>query len=228
MNNENQYLQDARMIFQCPLCSNVPEDQRDQFLQDVRFNVREYYKDDIIVTQGSLTETLFILIKGEVSTEMADDKGDFLEIEYIKAPNPMATGFLFAANNRSPVSAICKSDCKVIAIPKDNVYHLMRKYEAFMLTFLSYISNKVFFLSEKLRLVSLRTIRAKLAYYLLKESEGKDVFKLQTSREDMARLFSVSRPALVNVMMEMAEEGIIEVERRDIKINNRALLQNMF
>jgi CRP-like cAMP-binding protein len=159
---------------------------------------------------------------------MADDKGDFLEIEYIKAPNPMATGFLFAANNRSPVSAICKSDCKVIAIPKDNVYHLMRKYEAFMLTFLSYISNKVFFLSEKLRLVSLRTIRAKLAYYLLKESEGKDVFKLQTSREDMARLFSVSRPALVNVMMEMAEEGIIEVERRNIKINNRALLQNMF
>ena len=104
----------------------------------------------------------------------------------------------------------------------------MRKYEAFMLTFLSYISNKVFFLSEKLRLVSLRTIRAKLAYYLLKESEGMDVFKLKTSREDMARLFSVSRPALVKVLMEMAEEGLIEVERRDIKINNRVLLQNIF
>ena len=104
----------------------------------------------------------------------------------------------------------------------------MRKYEAFMLTFLSYISNKVFFLSEKLRLVSLRTIRAKLAYYLLKESGGKDDFILQTSREDMARLFSVSRPALVKVMMEMADEGIIEVNRRDIKIKNRAFLQNMF
>ncbi len=104
----------------------------------------------------------------------------------------------------------------------------MRKYESFMRTFLSYISNKVFFLSEKLRLVSLRTIRAKLAYYLLKESEGEKIFQLKTSREDMARLFSVSRPALVKVMMEMAEEGIIDVERRDIRINDRAALQNMF
>ena len=228
MNSENPYLHYARMIFQCPLCSNVPEDQRNEFLKDVKFTVREYNKGDVIVTQGSLSETLFIVIKGEVATEMADEKGDFMEIEYIKAPYPMATGFLFAANNRSPVSAICQSECKVIAIPKDNVYLLMRKYEAFMLTFLSYISNKVFFLSEKLRLVSLRTIRAKLAYYLLKESEGKAEFKLQTSREDMARLFSVSRPALVKVMMEMADEGIIEVNRRDIKINNRAFLQNMF
>lgn len=228
MNGENPYIKHARMIFQCPLCSNVPENQRDDFLKDVRFTIKEFGKGDVIVTQGSVSETLYIVIKGEVVTEMADEKGDFMEIEYIKAPNPMATGFLFAADNRSPVSAICQSKCKVIAIPKDNVYLLMRKYESFMITFLSYISNKVFFLSEKLRLVSLRSIRAKLAYYILKESGGDSAFQLKTSREDMARLFSVSRPALVKVMMEMADEGIIDVERRDIKINNRQALQNMF
>lgn len=228
MNGENPYLKHARMIFQCPLCSNVPEDQRNDFLKDVRFTIKEFGKGDVIVTQGSVSETLFIVIKGEIVTEMADEKGDFMEIEYIKAPNPMATGFLFAEDNRSPVSAICQSKCKVIAIPKDNVYLLMRKYESFMITFLSYISNKVFFLSEKLRLVSLRSIRAKLAYYLLKESGGESVFQLKTSREDMARLFSVSRPALVKVMMEMADEGIIEVDRRDVVINNRRALQNMF
>lgn len=228
MNGEYPNLKHARMIFMCPLCSNVPDAQRNEFIENVRFTVREYDKGDIIVTQGSLSETLFIVIKGEVATEMSDEKGDYMQIEYIKAPNPIATGFLFAADNRSPVSAICQSSCKVIAIPKDNVYLLMRKYESFMRTFLSYISNKVFFLSEKLRLVSLRTIRAKLAYYLLKESEGEKIFQLKTSREDMARLFSVSRPALVKVMMEMAEEGIIDVERRDIRINDRAALQNMF
>lgn len=228
MNPDYLYSMNSQMIFQCPLCSSVPDNQRDEFINDLQFSVREYEKDDVIVTQGSLSETLFILIKGEVSTEMSDEKGDFMQIEYIKAPNPIATGFIFAADNRSPVSATCQSSCKVIAIPKDNVYLLMRKYESFMHTFLSYISNKVFFLSEKLRLVSLRTIRAKLAYYLLKESEGQKVFQLKTSREGMARLFSVSRPALVKVMMEMAEEGVIDVERRNIRINDRAALQNLF
>lgn len=224
---QSPHADDARMIFQCPLCSSIPAEQRERFLQDVRFAVRSYEKGDTIVTQGARYDALYILIRGEIVTEMADEKGDFMKVEQIRAPNPMATGFLFSADNRSPVSAVCKVDCSVIVIPKENVYFLMREYESFMLAFLSYISNKVSFLSEKLRLVSLRTIRAKIAYYLLKESGGEKSFRLKTSKESMARLFGVSRPALVKVMMEMAEEGLIDVNRRDIQINDRATLQKM-
>ncbi len=224
---QSPHADDARMIFQCPLCSSIPAEQRERFLQDVRFAVRSYEKGDTIVTQGARYDALYILIRGEIVTEMADEKGDFMKVEQIRAPNPMATGFLFSADNRSPVSAVCKVDCSVIVIPKENVYFLMREYESFMLAFLSYISNKVSFLSEKLRLVSLRTIRAKIAYYLLKESGGEKSFRLKTSKESMARLFGVSRPALVKVMMEMAEEGLIDVDRRDIQINDRATLQKM-
>lgn len=224
---QSPHADDARMIFQCPLCSSIPAEQRERFLQDVRFAVRSYEKGDTIVTQGARYDALYILIRGEIVTEMADEKGDFMKVEQIRAPNPMATGFLFSTDNRSPVSAVCKVDCSVIVIPKENVYFLMREYESFMLAFLSYISNKVSFLSEKLRLVSLRTIRAKIAYYLLKESGGEKSFRLKTSKESMARLFGVSRPALVKVMMEMAEEGLIDVDRRDIQINDRATLQKM-
>ncbi len=224
---QSPHADDARMIFQCPLCSSIPAEQRDRFLQDVRFAVRSYEKGDTIVTQGARYDALYILIRGEIVTEMAVEKGDFMKVEQIRAPNPMATGFLFSADNRSPVSAVCKVDCSVIVIPKENVYFLMREYESFMLAFLSYISNKVSFLSEKLRLVSLRTIRAKIASYLLKESGGEKSFRLKTSKESMARLFGVSRPALVKVMMEMAEEGLIDVDRRDIQINDRATLQKM-
>lgn len=224
---QSPHADDARMIFQCPLCSSIPAEQRERFLQDVRFAVRSYEKGDTIVTQGARYDALYILIRGEIVTEMADEKGDFMKVEQIRAPNPMATGFLFSTDNRSPVSAVCKVDCSVIVIPKENVYFLMREYESFMLAFLSYISNKVSFLSEKLRLVSLRTIRAKIAYYLLKESGGEKSFRLKTSKESMARLFGVSRPALVKVMMEMAGEGLIDVDRRDIQINDRATLQKM-
>lgn len=227
MERDTPHLDNMQMIFQCPLCSSLPVHQRAEFLDDLQYSVKEYDKDDVIVIQGSVCETLYIVIDGEVSTEMSDEKGDFMEIEYIAAPNPMSTGFLFAADNRSPVSAICQSKCKVIAIPKDNVYLLMRKYESFMLKFLSYISNKVFYLSEKLRLVSLRSIRAKLSYYFLKESAGENVLKLKISREEIARIFSVSRPALVKVMMEMAEEGIIEVNGREIRIIDRNILKSI-
>lgn len=227
MIQHSSHIAQGHLIFQCPLCSSIPAEQHDSFLRDVRFSVRSYKKNDVIVTQGAHYDSLYILITGEIVTEMADEKGDFMKVEQIKAPHPMATGFLFSADNRSPVSAVCKVDCSVIVIPKENVFFLMRKYELFMLAFLSYISNKVSFLSEKLRLVSLRTIRAKLAYYLLKESEGEKSFRLKISKESMARLFGVSRPALVKVLMEMADEGLIGVNRRDISIKDRAALQRM-
>jgi len=228
MNHMHTEPDHSRIIFQCPLCSSVPADRQEEFLHDVRFSLRKYEKGDVVVTQGARYESLYILIRGEIVTEMADEKGDFMKVEQLRAPNPMATGFLFSTDNRSPVSAICSVPCTLVVIPRENVYFLMRKYEEFMMAFLAYISNKVSFLSEKLRLVSLRTIRAKLAYYLLKESAGERAFRLKISKEEISRLFSVSRPALVKVMMEMAEEGIIDVEGRDIKIKDRKTLQKMF
>ena len=218
----------SHSIFQCPLCNSIPKKDRDDFLRDVRYSIKRYRKGDMLVAQGAVYEMLYIVIKGEVITEMSDEKGDFMKVELIKAPNPLATGFLFATNNVSPVTALAKTDCMVILIPKENVYLLMSNYPDFMKAFLSYISNKVAFLSEKLRLASLRSIRAKLAYYLLKESKGEQQFQLKTSKEDLSRLFGVSRPAMVNVMMQMADEGLIEVDRRKITIKDRMALQRLF
>ncbi|MDO5664242.1 MAG: Crp/Fnr family transcriptional regulator [Bacteroidia bacterium] len=222
------YIDYSQTIFQCPLCNSIPKKDRESFLNDVRYNVKRYGKGDMLVAQGSVYEQLYIVVKGEVSTEMSDEKGDFMKIELIKSPNPLATGFLFATDNISPVTAIAKTDCVAVLIPKDNVYLLMSKYPDFMKAFLSYISNKVTFLSEKLRLTSLRTIRAKLGYYVLKESKGGQEFQLKMSKEDLSRLFGVSRPALVNVMMQMADEGLIDVDRRKIFIKNRPALQRLF
>ena len=215
-------------IFKCPLCNSIPESQKEDFLNDVRFSLKKFEKGDWIISQGEEFTSLYILIEGEIKTVMVDEKGDFMHIENIKAPLPMATGFLFAGNNKSPVSAIAKNDCKFICIPKDNVFYLMKTYDAFMHAILTSISNKVQFLSEKIRLTSLRTIRAKLAYYILKESEGKTVFQLRTSKQEIANLLGVSRQALTSVMNQLHDENIIHAEKRKVKIVNRHALKTMF
>ncbi len=223
----SQSAEQVHSIFQCPLCHSIPVDKQEEFLADVNYSVTRYDKGDILVHQGARCDKLLIVIKGKVQTEMADETGDFMTIETIKAPNPLTTGFLFATDNASPVTAVAKVDTVAVLIPKENIYNLMRKYPEFMKTYLSYLSNKLTFLTEKLRLISFRTIKAKLAYYLLKESKDEDQFQLQLSRGEMARFFGVSRPALVNVMMQMAKEGLIKVDRRNITILDRAALRRI-
>ena len=215
-------------IFKCPLCSSIPDSEKESFLNDVRFSLKTFKKDEWIISQGEEYVALYILIEGEIKPVMVDEKGDFMHIENIKAPLPLATGFIFAGNNKSPISAIAKRDCKLICIPKDNVFALMKKHDAFMYAILSSISNKIQFLSEKVRLTSLRTIRAKLAYYILKESEGEDIFHLKSSKQEISNLFGVSRQALTSVMNQLHDEELIFMESRKIKILDRQELKAMF
>ncbi len=215
-------------IFRCPLCNSIPDSEKENFLKEVHFTIKSYDKNEWIISQGEECTALHILIEGEVKTVMVDEKGDFMHIESIKAPLPIASGFLFAGNNKSPVSVIAKKESKLISIPKANVFMLMKKHDTFMHAILSSISNKLQFLSEKVRLTSLKTIKAKIAYYLLKESEGESDFQLKTSKQEIANLFGVSRQALTNVMKQMHEDDIIYMERRKIKIVNRQALKIMF
>lgn len=215
-------------IFRCPLCNSIPDSEKESFLKEVHFTIKNYDKNEWIISQGEECTALHILIEGEVKTVMVDEKGDFMHIESIKAPLPIASGFLFAGNNKSPVSVIAKKESKLISIPKANVFMLMKKHDTFMHAILSSISNKLQFLSEKVRLTSLKTIKAKIAYYLLKESEGESDFQLKTSKQEIANLFGVSRQALTNVMKQMHEDDIIYMERRKIKIVNRQALKIMF
>lgn len=215
-------------IFKCPLCSSIPDSEKEDFLNEVHFNIKSYIKDEWIISQGEEFTALHILIEGEVKTVMVDEKGDFMHIEDIKAPLPIASGFLFAGNNKSPISVIAKKDAKIISIPKENVFMLMKKHDSFILAILASISNKTQFLSEKVRLTSLRTIKAKTAYYILRESEGESSFQLKMSKQDIASLFGVSRQALTNVMKQLHEDNIIYMESRKIKIVNRQALKVMF
>lgn len=215
-------------LFKCPLCKTIPSDQHEEFCNDLRYNIKEYNKGELIIAQGAPTTHMYLVTTGCITTEMADEKGEPVRIEEMNAPSTLACGVLFADDNTSPVAAYAKTNTIVMAIPKDNVCQLMTKYPAFMRAYLEQMSNKVAHLSERLRLASLRTIRAKVAYYLIRESHDRTTFALQSSKEELSRLFGVSRPALVNVMMQMADEGLIDVNGREIVIHRRNELQRMF
>lgn len=87
-------------IFQCPLCNSVPVEERDNFLRDVRYSIKRYGKGDMLVAQGSVYEMLYIVVKGEVVTEMSDEKGEFVKMELIRAPQSPGNRFFVCYRQR--------------------------------------------------------------------------------------------------------------------------------
>jgi CRP/FNR family transcriptional regulator, dissimilatory nitrate respiration regulator len=81
------------------------------------------------------------------------------------------------------------------------------------------ISDRSQFLSEKIKFLSFKTIKGKLAQLILQKA-GKDKTSiiLDMTQNNLADFFGVARPSVARALGEMEEEGALEVRARRIKI----------
>lgn len=213
-------------FFDCPLCIGIPEGERERFLEGFDYTVRTYARDEIVFRQGEPCRFLYILLEGEVKAEMTDDSGAMLRIETIRAPRALAPAFLFAEDNHFPVTATVAEAIEVFIATKESVFRQLGSSEVFMRNFLAVNSNRTTFLTGRLQFLSFKTIRGKLIHYILElASTGKEKVMLDKSQQELAEYFGVTRPALAKVLYELADEGLITVNRREITILDRQALR---
>jgi CRP-like cAMP-binding protein len=90
------------------------------------------------------------------------------------------------------------------------------------------ISNRSQFLSEKIKFLNFKTIKGKLAQYILQKTEqGTKAVKLEITQNDLADYFGVARPSVARALGDMEEEGLIEANGKNIIIIDRQRLVNL-
>ena len=89
-----------------------------------------------------------------------------------------------------------------------------------MQNFLSMISSRAQFLSEKLRFHSFKSLKAKIAFYFLQETGDKKKFQLRHTQNELAELFGVARPSVGRVFYHLQEEQIVDIRYRQVTILN--------
>ena len=224
---------ELELLSNCPVCKSISKEAAHEMILNKSLKITQYKKGETIARQGDICRHLYILTKGEVTTEMITENGGLLTIEKMKAVKPLASAFLFAEKNHFPVDVIALEDCEVMAIPKDYVIQLFMKEPRFLQSYLEYNAGKTQFLTNKLQMVSTRTIRGKLAGYLMEQlmrchsiSPSINTFYTDKNQTELAKYFGVTRPALARILSEFQQEGIIKSERKKITVLNKSALQN--
>ena len=60
---------DIARLFGCPLCTGIPEREREQFIEGFDYSVKSYMKGEVVFRQGDVCRFLYILLEGEVEAE---------------------------------------------------------------------------------------------------------------------------------------------------------------
>ncbi|MDR2970036.1 MAG: Crp/Fnr family transcriptional regulator [Tannerellaceae bacterium] len=205
------------LLFFCKICREKSRGEIDEVKCTIEHTVKRYRKGEYIASQGDKVSSLYMLTGGKVKTEIIADSGLTLSVEEIAAPYPLASAFLFADNNRFPVDVIALEECELMLVSKESIEKQLAECPEFLRGFMAFIANRVRFLSERLKIFSQRSIKAKMAYYIL-QREKNGAFELGRSIASLAEYFVTDRPSLSRAISEMARDGIIEFESGKGKI----------
>jgi CRP-like cAMP-binding protein len=190
----------------------------------------EYRKGTLILCRGRRKYTdLCCLLEGEVSAEIQDYNGKVLKVETLKAYEAIATAVLFSPDSLLPVTVVAQTDVKTLWIPRKEILRLCSLSVEFLEKLLSDMGARLAFLAQKMRFLQFNTIRKKIADYLLglMRDQRTHVLKIGLSRESLAEMFGVTRPALSRVFSELYREGILKLEGKRIEVLNPARLRKM-
>ena len=209
-----------------PLFRGITPERLFADLEEISFHTRSYKKGEILAQQGAVCNRLVILTKGSVRGEMIDYSGRLIKVEDIAAPRAIAPLFLFGEENRYPVEVTANEPTEVIELPKSSVLSLFRKNEQFLENYMNLSANYARTLSDKLFFMSFKTIRQKLASYLLRlyKQQQQTHITLDRSQQELSDYFGVSRPSLARELAHMQEDGLLIADRKHITILQKELL----
>ena len=219
----------AEELLNCSLFAGLTLEEIKDLIDNVNYQIKSYPKEFMIKLANDECSSLFIVIKGVVRGEMTDMSGKILKVEDIPAPNAVASAFLFGKNNRFPVNVVANMDCELLIIPKIEFINLLQKNQKVLINYLNMICGKAQFLSSRLNILSLKDLRAKLAHYLLQQTQnGKIIsFTMSQNQTKLADFFGVARPSLARSFKQLIEDGVIEAKRNNVKIKDIERLREM-
>ncbi len=140
--------------------------------------------------------------------------------------NPL---FLFANPNVFPVSVTATEHSELLFIEKNVFLELLQKNKSLLENFLSMMSDRGKFLSEKIGFLAFKTIKNKLADFILQKAreQKQTSIVLTETQQELAYYFGVARPSLARCLKLLEEEGAILSFPKNIIIRDLEMLKKM-
>ena len=211
-----------------PLFKGLEPSEIDLLINNTLHQVKQFSNKEVLGWSGERVEKAMILLEGKLLGEMIDFAGNSLKIEEIDPPQMVAAAFLYGPQSVFPVSLSALTNGKMLIIFRKDFTQMLSANQYVLSNYLNIISGKAQFLSRKITFLSFKTIREKIAYYLLQNLQpDSQVVIINQSQKAIAEMLGVARPSLARTIGEMETDQVIRWERNQVEIINLKSLKSI-
>ncbi len=116
------------------------------------------------------------------------------------------------------------SGCVVLLFSYESVMQVMHKEPEVWKSYIQYLSDRIYFLNDRIDEFTASNIVGRLAMYIDEASNGRDKFKLNVSVITLSKQLDIGRSSLYRAFDRLEEIGAIKKDGKEIAILNREKL----
>ena len=205
------------VLMDCPLFSGISREEIVDVMHKVRYRIVNYHRGDLVAMAGAPCLYAEIVLSGEVVASMMGPSGRIIQITKRYPGNMLAPAFLFAKDNRYPVTVEATKETKVFRLLYDDMIQLMASEPRLAMNYTRIVSNIVGFLTKKVGMLSMN-VREKITLFLKEECQRQQTNRVfvKMSRQELANYFGIQKYSLQRCLKSMQDDCVIKIDGKYI------------
>lgn len=204
------------------LFAAIDIDQIEYLLSLCEYNIEYFEKNNVISNEGDNCKKIGFILDGKISAVKLNHNGSHMVVRSMGRCDFFGDALVFSSKQECPTNIITIDKSTVMFISYENLLSLCEIDEVFLKNFLRSLSDKIFLLNEKIKILSYPSVRQRLSYFLIKQSQlqqTKDIV-LSITREELSELLGTARPSVSRELSRMFDDELISVDGKHISILN--------
>ncbi len=188
-------------------------------------NWKVFSPDSVVFWEGDTESNLYFLQYGSLKVLKTAPDGRTQVLRFIEAGEIFnEVGVL--ARRPNPATAVALEEAGIWLIPRAALEKIVLAHPALAMQIIENMADKIIELVTLAADLSLKTVEARFAQILLKQAEGDVIERRRWSNQtELAARLGTVPDVLSRVIRELTKAGLIEMDRQQIRILNRAGLQ---
>ncbi|AIO18135.1 cAMP receptor protein [Candidatus Izimaplasma bacterium HR1] len=186
--------------------------------------IKEFPTNYTVEIENDSSTYLGIILEGRVNIRAYSYSGKEFIISSLEPGMIYGDVLLFGSkSNLYPGNVITKGKTVIAFLKNEDVRTYLQNNPKFAENYLSLLSDKVYNINHKYKLLTQDSIRDKILFFVHQEmrQQNSPKIRLNMTKEELANNLFVQRPSLSRELIKMRKEGIIDYDRWTITLKKR-------
>ena len=181
--------------------------------------LRAYAKNVVVVSEGDLSDSLYVVLSGRVKAFVSDESGREAVVNTIGVGDFF--GELVLDGGPRAASIMTLEPCRLFVIPQADVERLLAGNAAFARELLRKLIGKVRSLTDRVADLALKDVYARLVRFIDENAAsvaGRRVVPERLTQSDIAARIGGSREMVSRILKDLAAGGYVAIESKQIVV----------